>query len=248
MIDYDEMNEVLAQAERALAEEEAARERELDRAAQELPKEKSYEACLDGLQRVRIQITRMQTWVYEDFERTEAEESCEFRNLVGLLIGYAFHTLVYPLFFALIAKVHFMAAAAFGLIGLLWLYYTATFTIRVLDYVTTYRVMMSHKGTVPYAEDQRILTYRARKERCQRRLKTLQDQSARLDACEKQVHRQQGLTGTAFDSLQALINVPESREEYSDKTAVTFGEYRAWKRQQRRKRSRERAAEEAKND
>ena len=39
MIDYDEMNEVLAQAERALAEEEAARERELDRAAQELPKE-----------------------------------------------------------------------------------------------------------------------------------------------------------------------------------------------------------------
>ena len=232
MIDYDDMNETLAQEERELAEEESQRQRELERARldEEYRKDLSYEECLEGIRRVRWQLMRMQSWVHEDHDKAEAEEEVIGRNLLGLLIGYAFHLIPFPILFAVTVRFHVLAALAFGLLAAMWVVYTVTFSKRVLDSITTYRVMTSKKGTEEFAEENRILTYRAHRERCLQRLRQLQEQNAKLDACEKEVHLRQGLSGTAFDNLQALINVPEHEDDYSDRKVVTWKEFHAWKR------------------
>ncbi|MBR4813363.1 MAG: hypothetical protein IKZ69_05605 [Lachnospiraceae bacterium] len=228
MIDYEEMNRVLGQADR-----EFAVQKRKDFTEETLPDgwtpEQSYAACMESLRRTKEYIERIQTGVREEYDEVVAGDDSANKELVGAVYGLALHTIAFPLISWLFIFNHILIAVLCGVLAIFWAFATISFAKRVLNAFTTHRVMKSKPGTEEYAREFRIPTYGARRSQCENRLKLVQDRLTRLDTYERQIERQQGLSNADYESMLSLREIPKSTETFSDKKEVTFREFREWK-------------------
>ena len=238
MIDYEEMNRVLGQADRefaAMARRDRKEETAPEEQQAELPVEvdHSYIASMEVHRRIKEHIERLKAGVDEEYAEVKAANGSVNKELGGAVYGLALHTIVFPVIAWYFMTIHILITIGLGIVGIFWVFATIRFVKKVLNRYMTHLVMKSDPGTKAFAKEFNIPTYGAKIEKCEKRLQLLQDRLIELETYELKIERQQGLLHEEFEAMQTLREVPRETETFSDKTEVTFLEFWKWKRQQK---------------
>ena len=235
MIDYEEMNKVLGQADREFAKK-VPRDPEEETISDGEAVEQPYVACMEKLRRTREYIEHVQKGVREEHDEAVTGNESVNKELIGAVYGLALHTIIFPVICWIFIFNHVLIAVLCGVVGVFWLFSTFSFVKKVLNVFTTWLVMKSEPGTAAgeYAREFRIPAYSVRRRQCEERLQLLQDRLTKLDMFERQIERQWGLSNADYEAMVSLREIPKETETFSDKKEVTLREFREWKKQRKK--------------
>ena len=105
MIDYDEMNEVLGQADREFAEK-AGKKHEEEPVPDGWSQEQPYVTCMEMMRRTKESLERKQEAVREEYAKAVKGDETANKELGGAVYGLALHTIAYPVICGFFITIH----------------------------------------------------------------------------------------------------------------------------------------------
>ena len=230
MIDYDELDAVLAKEDEALAAAQKKQEEESQQAFEsEITEEEReyldahYQIDLSRAEAVR---NKLEVWLEsarKDYDQVDRDKKNACQDMLGYIFAWLFHTAGYPVVYVAFGT-NIISAVAFGLLGIFWVFYTGKFFLKVLNSIVNYFVLSDKRHVSAFVEKNQILTFEKKRAHALQRINYIKGQLAKLDNFEKKMEHQHGLSAAdseAMNSLALIRDIPTPYKEYK----TSFREY-----------------------
>ena len=241
MIDYDEMERVLAEEEQKLALEEAERKRAQDpeagngsgagpgddpddgnngdimggrKGTQDEWAGNTYEIQLSVIEGVRSKLNLKMESARADYDAVEGLKKQAYTDLLGTLIGFLIHTGGYPAIFGTwLYRSNAMTFVSGLLLGVLWLPATAIFFRKLVVEFANYRIRCSKRRYSRYIEKNNIRTFEREKEEALEKIHLVKANLEKLDTLQKRLEKKGTLSESENETVLRLgmLHFRESR-------------------------------------
>lgn len=218
MIDYDDMERTLREAERELTTEEEQHHAVMEKMlAEDLERrgkvfdDFNHDRCLNRLEQLRASIDEEIEQSYRNHDQADRDHNTAWQNLVSMFLAFLLHFGGYPLLFAMFGG-YIEAWLPMVILGFIWFFFTIRFAKKVLDEFVDYRVRTSKGRASELIEANKILTFEKQRSYELLRINKLKEARKQLEKFETKINRQGGLTDEEFRAMEhaGRPNIPKN--------------------------------------
>ena len=229
MIDYNELDAMLAQEEEKYTAEEEKKRLEKEQLELEGLSEEELEYIEDRTEfdRSRAEKVRSRIELYleaarKDYDHIPTEIRNARQDMLGYIFAWLFHTAGYPFLYMKMSNLY--NAIPLVILGFFWIFYTGKFGLKVLNVMTNYRVLTGKKRVSQYVEEARILTFEKKREHALQKIHAAKERLTALEVFERKIEARRGLSEAEIEEMNALARIPEITTPYRE-YKTTFRDY-----------------------